>query len=221
MGDLKYAELDLTPPEIISGPSVLATTHDTALIGWETDEACDSDVWYGSEADGYDHQVTDPAWVAQHEVLLTGLEPSMLYHYFVTSTDPAGNQVEGEEPNYFQTDPLPDVEPPSIGPLTFSRVDGHFQLYRMAVPVSDTGGIERVGFYLDEVLVGVDYAGSAHSGSEQSAAGTAEVGWLDHTGFTGGTFNMRPTSIPTGWACRARISSPSTTCGQWPTTDPA
>jgi hypothetical protein len=159
-GSLRYAEYDLTPPTIISGPAVFSITQDSAVVIWQTDEPADSVVWYDDQAGTTNLEEQETSLVEEHSLSLSGLEPSTLYHYFVESTDAASNTVTSPE-GFFETAPVSDSVPPVASSLEFVRDEGLYDLYRFSATVSDTNGVERVEFYMDEVLIGTDYAPSS------------------------------------------------------------
>jgi chitodextrinase len=68
-----------------------AITHNSAEITWSTSEPADSRVEYGPTQSYGSLSPIDPAFVAQHKVLLTGLSPSTTYHFRVISKDQSGN----------------------------------------------------------------------------------------------------------------------------------
>jgi hypothetical protein len=145
---------DITPPEIISGPTVLDVTQNSAVIFWETDEDSDSVVQYGKTAGQYAFEETDSTLVREHSITLTNLEPSTTYHFVVWSTDPSGNTVESTD-NTFETLPLPDDTDPIVTILDPGVCRGTITVIAEA---SDDTGVEKVEFYLDEELVFTDYS---------------------------------------------------------------
>ena len=60
-------------------------------VTWQTDEAANSRVDYGTAADQLTQSETSAAFVLSHSMPLTGLSPATTYYYTVTSTDPSGN----------------------------------------------------------------------------------------------------------------------------------
>lgn len=145
------------PPNIISGPEVIGTTDHSATIVWETDQLADSVVRYGSRSGTYDLEVEDPNLVTAHHVVLTDLTPATVYHFVVQSTGAAGHTVVSGE-HFFTTHPDPYADqPPSVDSLTFSKLEGPFDFYRMTATVSDDVGLDRVEFYFGDELVGTDY----------------------------------------------------------------
>ena len=86
-----YGVDDIAP--VIS--NVVATPHadGTATITWTTDEASDSRVNYGTVSGTLGSNVSAGAMVTSHTVTLTGLAPTTVYYYRVTSTDDATNSA--------------------------------------------------------------------------------------------------------------------------------
>ncbi len=152
-------EIDTTPPKIIEGPFVSVET-DSAVVSWVTDEDSNSIVKFGSCAGEYEGKEGGATFSQRHEVTLTGLAPLTVYHYIVQSADASKNVAVSDE-LFFETTSPPDNEPPNISSLALSRVKGPFQLFEITARVSDNTGVEKVEFYVDGELIGVDYAGSA------------------------------------------------------------
>ncbi len=144
---------DTAPPRIVSGPVVVEITQDSAVILWETDEDSDSGVRYGPTAEEYPFEEGDSAFVREHRVVLTGLDPATTYHFRVRSADPSGNAVESRD-GIFTTLPPPDDADP------FVRLQDP-GICRGSVVVSaeaaDDRGVERVEFYLDGERAFTDY----------------------------------------------------------------
>ncbi len=81
---------DVTPP-VISGVQAGSITAAAATITWNTDEASDSQVDYGTTT-GYGSSTTlNASLVTSHSQQLTSLTTGTLYHYRVRSKDAAGN----------------------------------------------------------------------------------------------------------------------------------
>jgi hypothetical protein len=63
-----------------------------ATIGWTTDEAADSQVFYRKQGTtAYQQTALDATLVTAHSVALTGLAPSTTFEYYIRSADAAGN----------------------------------------------------------------------------------------------------------------------------------
>ena len=79
-------------PPIISALTV-ATDPDgeAATVTWETNEAADSRIDYGTDPGDLSLSLSEAAFVTSHGFDLTGLDPGTTYYYRVTSTDEAEN----------------------------------------------------------------------------------------------------------------------------------
>ncbi|MEM7262153.1 MAG: hypothetical protein AAF488_09200 [Planctomycetota bacterium] len=80
--------LDTQPPVVSGVTESLGST--AATIRWTTNEPADSVVDYGETLSYEIGTVSDPAYVQTHAVTLTGLTPSTLYYYEITTTDANG-----------------------------------------------------------------------------------------------------------------------------------
>lgn len=80
---------DTTPP-IISAVSAANVTSSSTSIKWTTNEFASSKLEYGTTT-AYGNTLTLSQLVTSHEIGLSGLAPSTLYHYRVSATDAAGN----------------------------------------------------------------------------------------------------------------------------------
>jgi hypothetical protein len=147
---------DVTPPAITSGPTVSALTPTSVSISWNTDEASDSVVKFGRYAGVYEDKVSSTKLTQTHVVALSALEPSTTYHYVVQSSDASGNTVVSRKV-LFETQPVPDNEPPVLISLNITKVAGDIDYYEIDASAYDNIGIERVEFYLDDMRIGIDY----------------------------------------------------------------
>jgi predicted RNA-binding Zn-ribbon protein involved in translation (DUF1610 family) len=114
-GDLSFTTLaapDTTPPAI-SNIKVSGVTDRVAVVSWVTDEPADSAVECGATA-SYGLSVSDDNFVTVHELTLTGLNASTLYHFRVLSTDATGNGPAASLDLTFSTVAQPDRTPPAI-----------------------------------------------------------------------------------------------------------
>ena len=85
-------------------------TGSSALVRWETDEAADSTVWYGTSRESL-HSTGDDAQVTEHAVPLSPLAPATAYLYRVESGE-AGDDHGGAY--YSFTTLPPDEDAPSL-----------------------------------------------------------------------------------------------------------
>ncbi len=115
-GVTERAEDLLRPPAVIGLPRVINIEATEATVIWATSREANSAVSYGSEASylatqSYSQTVGDPTVSTQsHEVRLTGLQPSTVYHFKVVSSDPYGLSGESSDDTFRTKSPLPTLE---------------------------------------------------------------------------------------------------------------
>jgi hypothetical protein len=144
-------------PPTITGPWVHIIDSTSVIIGWLTDDDSDSSVAYDRLEGVFGMVVVIDDLVNDHKVELSGLLPDTTYQYRVSSTDIYGNQAVSE-PGYFHTLPNPDTAPPDTEDLSIERLPGDFVGYHFSIPAEDDQGIERVEFFLDGALIGMDFS---------------------------------------------------------------
>lgn len=155
----RILECDISPLEIVSGPDVLDVTEHTATVVWQTNRAADSTVRWGSRPEEYEADLADTAPKTHHQITITGLAPSTVYHCMVMSADGLG-RIISSRPQYFRTRALPHDDPPEILALSLERADTPLQLYRMVAQTSDHDQVHKVEFFLGGRLIGTDYGGT-------------------------------------------------------------
>ncbi|HEY9480668.1 MAG TPA: fibronectin type III domain-containing protein [Candidatus Paceibacterota bacterium] len=109
---------DTTAPVVSSVAS--STTATTASVTWDTDEAADSQVFYGLDTSYGNSTTLDTATTTSHDVPITGLSPSTLYHFKVVSADDSSN-VGSSTDHTFLTQ-ASDVDPPVISNISASGI---------------------------------------------------------------------------------------------------
>ncbi|GJQ35093.1 MAG: hypothetical protein JETCAE01_11030 [Anaerolineaceae bacterium] len=82
--------LDTTGP-VISNIFATVNPDGTVTITWDTDEASDSRVDFGTDSNNLNLNSTDSALVTSHSITLTGLTPNTTYYFRVTSADASAN----------------------------------------------------------------------------------------------------------------------------------
>jgi len=109
-------EPDTTAPVISSQPIIIAKTHNTATVRWETDEPSNSEVQFQTDFAGppYADFENDSGNVTVHTVTLSGLTAETEYFFRVGSTDVAGNGPTYSNNFSFNTDHEPDLDSPVI-----------------------------------------------------------------------------------------------------------
>lgn len=103
---------DETAPQIISGPTVVDVTEDSAIIQWTTDEIADSRVNFNIQGQPLTNVVSDGEDVTVHTVVLTNLQFGAPYEAIVSSIDVTGNGPTESSPLFFTTDSFPDFSEP-------------------------------------------------------------------------------------------------------------
>ena len=93
-GSSKPATLSLVAPLTLSGTTASAITASGATITWTTNKASDSQVAYGATPAYGSVSILDAVLVTSHNINLTGLAPSTIYHYKVVSHDAQGTLGE-------------------------------------------------------------------------------------------------------------------------------
>ncbi|MDG6220897.1 MAG: Ig-like domain-containing protein, partial [Candidatus Thermoplasmatota archaeon] len=150
-------EPDTTPPRITAGPNVIVEGN-AATITWNTDEPATSIIEYGTTT-GYGQTNTATGYHESHQIVLTGLMWNTRYHYRIRCADMAGNTYLGPDRS-FTTPKEPDTTPPTIvitSPQNNAVVWGEITIEATA---TDNHAVDRVEFYLDNVLTFTDYFAS-------------------------------------------------------------
>jgi hypothetical protein len=142
---------DNTPPEIITDPQVRSITHLEATIDWETDEDSDSKIEYWEMGSTDIQSENDSSLVSFHSIDLIDLQPSTSYYFTVESKDEIGNSVTSQE-GTFTTDDPPDFTPPTAEITSPDDADTVSGTVLIKVDASDNVDVDRVDFYIDDVL---------------------------------------------------------------------
>jgi hypothetical protein len=100
---------DLTPP-VISNVTAGNITTSAATINWSTDEASDSQVEYGLDANYGSSSALDVNRLASHSMTISGLTANTTYHYRVKSKDAAGNLAVSGNFTFTTAPPAPAFE---------------------------------------------------------------------------------------------------------------
>ena len=159
---------DAQAPTITRGPSVFPTpTQTTATVHWETDEASNSIVLYGTRRGAFNLSAVVIGNVTAHAVTLTALRPGTTYEYKVRSRDAAGNFVESR-PATFETAP-PDLPAPPEPTVRMARDPDHPGAYLIEAEFDDPSSVASVAFLLDGTPLGTDF-GTLRPAPEPAAA---------------------------------------------------
>ncbi len=85
---------------LISGVTVSNITDSSATISWKTDKPASSQVEYGT-TDAYGSVTPlDTKLTTSHSMTLSGLSPSMTYHFRVKSKDSSGNEAASSDQTF-------------------------------------------------------------------------------------------------------------------------
>jgi phosphodiesterase/alkaline phosphatase D-like protein len=99
----------LPPPVLqISAVQVTNVASTSALVTWQTNNAANSRVDYGTTT-SYGSVVTDAASVTGHSLTLPGLIPSTTYHYAVTSLDAFTQSAVSTDATFTTTGSAPNM----------------------------------------------------------------------------------------------------------------
>ncbi|MGE4620348.1 MAG: metallophosphoesterase family protein, partial [Planctomycetota bacterium] len=98
------------PARVVRGPYLQMVTSDSIVVRWRTDNPTDSGVRFGTSPGVLTDIVTSTTGVIDHEVSLTGLDPSTRYYYAIgTATeDLAGDTLD----HFFVTSPVVGTDEP-------------------------------------------------------------------------------------------------------------
>jgi PKD repeat protein len=104
---------DTLPPVIVEGPIHSGITNNKAVIDWVTDEISTSIVQYGPTG-LYGSERTQSNYVQGHQIVLTNLLDSTLYHYRIGSVDLEENGPTWSSNFWFWTKSEPDTVSPIV-----------------------------------------------------------------------------------------------------------
>ncbi|MFA6003928.1 MAG: Ig-like domain-containing protein [Elusimicrobiota bacterium] len=163
-GNTKTASVAVTVSNDVTAPTISAVSAGSlasasAVIGWTTNEASDSQVEYGPTTSYGQQSTLAASMVTSHSASLSGLSASTLYHYRVKSKDAAGNLATSGDFS-FTTLAAADATAPTVAivsPANGATVSG-------SITVSGTAS--------DNVSV-ANVALSVDGGAYAAASGTA------------------------------------------------
>jgi hypothetical protein len=112
-----YTTPDVTAP-VISNISA-SPTDTSVVITFDTDEASDTQVEYGTTVSYGSTTTLDTSMVTSHSDSISGLTASTTYHYRIITTD-ASNNTRTSSDQTFTTDATPDVTAPVISNISAS-----------------------------------------------------------------------------------------------------
>ena len=107
--DLELTALD-NAPGLVRGPYLHIATPTSIVVKWRTDVACPARVNYGAAPGTPTGFVDDAASTFDHEVTVTGLQPSTTYFYSIGT--PTATLAGGDTSTFFRTNPPPYAQAP-------------------------------------------------------------------------------------------------------------
>jgi phosphodiesterase/alkaline phosphatase D-like protein len=119
--DCTFTTLDSVPPAISA--VALRTGANEAVVTWNTDEASDSQVEWGTTIAYGSASAVNPTMATAHRQLLGGLAGGTLYHFRVESRDAAGNLAISGDFTFTTLTPA-DTTSPVISLVTSTSVTG-------------------------------------------------------------------------------------------------
>ncbi|MES2133924.1 MAG: metallophosphoesterase [Bacteroidota bacterium] len=93
-----------TAATVDRGPYLNIGTSSGMIVKWRTTQATDSKVYYGTTAGNLNMVVSNPAFVTDHELKITGLNSSTVYYYAVGCT--GSTLTPQSNTTYFKTSPV-------------------------------------------------------------------------------------------------------------------
>jgi hypothetical protein len=100
--EIESTTSDTTSP-VITNVDTKDITSSSATVTWQTDEAADSVIKYGTSQGNYVFEKCDTACVLSHSITLTNLSADTPYYFVVNSTDYSGNSDQSDEYNFATT----------------------------------------------------------------------------------------------------------------------
>lgn len=164
---------DTTAP-VISTVSSSSVSQTTATISWQTDEAADTQVEYGTTVAYGSSTALNGTLATTHGQTLTGLSANTTYNFRVKSKDAAGNLAVSDNATFTTLPVPPDTTAPSVtitAPANGATLAG---VITVSATAADDTAVAGVQFLLD----GMPY------GSEDTTA-PYSTSWDTNTAATG------------------------------------
>src|SRR5579885_54583 len=140
-------------PLTISNLAAGTPSQSSDVISWQTSNPANSQVEYGTSTAYGSTTPLDSTMVTSHQVTLSNLQPSTLYHFRAHSTDASGQTVSSPD-GTFTTAASSDTTPPTVSitaPANGATVSGTVSVTASA---SDNVGVASVQFQVDGAKVG-------------------------------------------------------------------
>lgn len=91
---------DVTPPRETEPPAVVPAGGGSVKIRWKTNEFSRGLIEYGPQPGQYTRSVSEPLYVKEHELTLSGIPAEGETYYRITHTDPNGNSSRSPERSF-------------------------------------------------------------------------------------------------------------------------
>lgn len=141
-------------PKILKGPTVYKITQTSCEVLWETDQDCDSVVFYSTSAKLFDLKEGDKTLSKIHTISLSHLKTASTYEFKIMSTSKNGLSISSRK-SFFTTLPEEDNEKPSITFTLPSSIKGR----QLITPiVRDNKGVKRVELLIDRKIIATNYS---------------------------------------------------------------
>lgn len=92
-----FASAATSTPPILSGIAVTNIGSTSAVVGWDTDQPADSQVFYGTSTEYGSTSGLDATATTTHAVMLSSLAAGTAYHFYVQSTNASGTATSTDQ----------------------------------------------------------------------------------------------------------------------------
>ena len=143
----------ITPPTLLSNPSVSEIKATSAKITWITDRASSSIVRYGTQIGTFSASSGQFDSVTNHSVTLLGLNPGAVYYYQTQSLDESRDYPAEDAYSTtfsFVTLPAPAISNVQISNITLTNADISWETTTVAHSVLNYGQTNAYGSSLDD-----------------------------------------------------------------------
>lgn len=100
----------LDAQSLTRGPYLQMMSSEAITVRWQTDQAADSRVRFGTSLKSLDRELKNATAATEHELRLTGLKPATVYYYSVGSS--SATLAGGDETCRFRTAPVTGTDTP-------------------------------------------------------------------------------------------------------------
>ncbi|MBI5697833.1 MAG: S8 family serine peptidase, partial [Thaumarchaeota archaeon] len=187
-GDSSFASANYTLSIDSSIPSITAvsnsTTDTAAYISWNTSEAANASVAYGTNSTNLSSNATNVSFVTFRNISLSNLTPNTTYYYNVTSCDQARSCNTSGTYNFTT---LPDITPPTLN-FTASTDSNNVFVSRNWTYINVTA-VDSWSNISTCLLQWTNNTGTTNITMTKSANGTSIFCYYNYTNLSDGTYN--------------------------------